>query len=113
MEVENRIALNHFNSTVIPNVNGKEYDHVMLIDGNDDRGIDVGIMTRKPFSIESIASHVDDADAKGLIFSRDSSECNITTPSGNTLLVLINHFKSKGHGSQKANNDKQECQSKP
>ena len=70
IEVENRIALYHFNDTVIPKVNGKEYDHVMLTDGNHDRGIDVGIMTRKPFDIESIASHVDDTDAKGLILSR-------------------------------------------
>jgi hypothetical protein len=69
IEVENRIALDHFNNTVIPKVNGKEYDHVMLIDGHD-RGIDVCIMTRKPFDIESIASQVDDTDAKGLILSR-------------------------------------------
>ena len=70
IEVENRIALYHFNDTVIPKVNGKEYDHVMLTDSNHDRGIDVAIMTRKPFDIESIASHVDDTDAKGLILIR-------------------------------------------
>jgi endonuclease/exonuclease/phosphatase family metal-dependent hydrolase len=112
VEVEDRIALNHFNSTVIPKVHGKEYDHVMLIDGNDDRGIDVGIMTRKQFDIETIASHVDDMDANGVIFSRDCPEYKINTPSGNTLLVLINHFKSKGHGSQTENNNKRERQAK-
>lgn len=110
VEVEDRIALNRFNGTVIPKVDGKVYDHVMLIDGNDDRGIDVGIMTRKPFDIQSIASHVDDSDEKGIIFSRDCPEYKITTPSGNTLLVLVNHFKSKGYGSQKDNNDKRERQ---
>jgi endonuclease/exonuclease/phosphatase family metal-dependent hydrolase len=110
VEVEDRVTLNHFNTTVIPQVNGMIYDHVMLIDGNDDRGIDVGIMTRKPFDIQSIASHVDDSDEKGVIFSRDCPEYKITTPSGNTLLVLINHFKSKGYGSQKINNDKRERQ---
>jgi endonuclease/exonuclease/phosphatase family metal-dependent hydrolase len=112
VEVEDRIALNHFNATVIPKVEGKVYDHVMLIDGNDDRGIDVGIMTRKPFDIQSIASHVDDSDKKGVIFSRDCPEYKITTSSGNTLLVLINHFKSKGYGSQKDNNDKRERQAR-
>lgn len=112
VEVENRIALNHFNSTVIPKVNGKEYDHVMLIDGNDNRGIDVGIMTRKLFNIESIASHVDDSDANGLIFSRDCPEYKIVTHSGNTLLVLLNHFKSKGYGIQAENNKKRKRQAK-
>ena len=79
IEVENRIALNHFNDTVIPKVNGKEYDHVMLIDGNHDRGIDVGIMARKPFDIESIASHVDDTDAKGLILRIDEASMCMKT----------------------------------
>ena len=76
IEVENRIALNHFNDTVISKVNGKEYDHVMLIDGNHYRGIDVGFMARKPFDIESIASQVDDRDAKGLILRiEEASMC--------------------------------------
>jgi endonuclease/exonuclease/phosphatase family metal-dependent hydrolase len=110
IEVEDRTALNHFNRTVIPKVDGKEYDHVMLIDGNDDRGIDVGIMTREPFDIQSIASHVDDADDKGLIFGRDCPEYKIITPAGNTILLLINHFKSKGYGNQKDNNEKRERQ---
>jgi hypothetical protein len=71
----------------------------MLIDGNDDRGIDLGIMTRQWFEIESIVSHVDDPDENNedeRLFSRDCPEYKIKTPAGNTLLVLINHFKSKG-----------------
>ncbi len=42
----------------------------MLIDGNDERGIDVGLMTRDGRQITRIRSHVDDTD-KGVIFSRD------------------------------------------
>jgi endonuclease/exonuclease/phosphatase family metal-dependent hydrolase len=111
-ETESRTALNHFNEAVIPKVGGPTYDHVMLIDGNDDRGIDVGIMTKQSFDIQSIVSHVDDSDAHGKIFSRDCAEYKINTPSGNTLLVLINHFKSKGYGSQDENNRKRERQAK-
>jgi hypothetical protein len=64
VEVENRIALNHFNSS-----KGQWHDHVMLIGCNDDRGIDVGIMTRKSFDIESIASQVDDTVSRSLVLS--------------------------------------------
>lgn len=103
IEVENRIAANRFNESVIPKVGGLKYGHVMLIDGNDDRGIDVGIMTRQPFEIQSIVSHVDDIDAEGRIFSRDCPEYKIITPSKNILLVLVNHFKSKGYGLQNDN----------
>jgi hypothetical protein len=112
VEVENRIAANRFNDSVIPKVGGQKHGQVMLIDGNDDRGIDVGIMTRQSFGIKSIVSHVDDADAQGRIFSRDCVEYEITTPSGNKLLVLVNHFKSKGFGSQQENDARRKRQAK-
>jgi endonuclease/exonuclease/phosphatase family metal-dependent hydrolase len=113
VEVENRIAANRFNDSVIPRVGGgQKYGHVMLIDGNDDRGIDVGVMTRESFDIKSIVSHVDDVDAQGRIFSRDCAEYEITTSLGNKLLVLVNHFKSKGFGSQQENDAKRKRQAK-
>jgi hypothetical protein len=45
---------------VIPKIKGQSYDHTMLINGNDERGIDVGIISRKGFEIRSMTSHVDD-----------------------------------------------------
>ncbi len=112
VEVENRITANRFNESVIPKIKGVKYDHVMLIDGNDDRGIDVGIMTRQSFKIHSIVSHVDDTDSEGIIFSRDCAEYKIITPSNKTLLVLVNHFKSKGFGLQNENDAKRNRQAK-
>lgn len=110
VEAEDRIVLCRFNQEVIPEVGSSPYDHVMLIDGNDDRGIDVGIYTRKSCPIASIASHVEDTDAEGTIFSRDCAEYTVTTPSGGKLLVLINHFKSKGFGESAAANTKRKRQ---
>jgi endonuclease/exonuclease/phosphatase family metal-dependent hydrolase len=112
VEAENRTALNRFNTTVIPKVDGPTYDHVMLIDGNDERGIDVGIMTKESFDIQSIVSHIDDKHGENRIFSRDCAEYKIRTSSGNTLLVLVNHFKSKGYGSQADNDHKRALQAK-
>lgn len=110
VEAENRPALVRFCKDVMPAVQGTPYDHIMLIDGNDDRGIDVGLMTRKKFNIVSIASHVDDEDDSGLIFSRDCAQFEIETEKGNTLVVLANHFKSKGFGSQASSNAKRKRQ---
>lgn len=98
VEAENRTGLKRFNSDVLPKVDAAPYEHIMLIDGNDDRGIDVGILSRDGYEIEFIRSHVDDADDQGIIFSRDCAEYAIRTPVGNRLLILINHFKSKGYG---------------
>src|SRR5262249_1862901 len=72
IEVDNRTALLRFNEQTLPAVEGTAYPHVMLIDGNDDRGIDVGLLSR--FPIGTIRSHVDDRDGKERIFSRDCPE---------------------------------------
>lgn len=106
VEAESRPALKRFSDELLPSVGGTAYRHVMLIDGNDERGIDVGIMTRGGFTIGAIRSHVDDRDAKGVIFSRDCAEYDVTTPQGNTLVVLVNHLKSKGYGAPAASNAK-------
>jgi endonuclease/exonuclease/phosphatase family metal-dependent hydrolase len=112
IEAENRPTLKDFNDAIIPKVGGEAFDHVMLIEGNDDRGIDVGILLRKDLSILSMVSHVDDTDDVGSIFSRDCPEYTVVTSSGKKLLVLINHFKSKGYGSSGDSDAKRKRQAK-
>jgi endonuclease/exonuclease/phosphatase family metal-dependent hydrolase len=109
-EAEDRTTLRLFNQQVLKEVGGKPFEHVMLIDGNDERGIDVGLMTGAKYPIVSIRSHVDDEDDKGKIFSRDCAEYEIILPSGKRLWVLVNHFKSKGYGKQADNDAKRERQ---
>lgn len=110
VEAEHRPSLLRFDNDVLTAVAGAPYDHVMLIDGNDERGIDVAIMTRKGYTIESICSHVDDMKSGNRIFSRDCAQFALKTPAGNELVVLVNHFKSKGFGSQSDSNEKRKAQ---
>lgn len=100
IEAENRPSLERFSDQVLKSVGFDPYPRIMLVDGNDDRGIDVGVMAREPYPIRSIISHVDDRSASGSrIFSRDCAEYEIGLPSGPSLWLLVNHFKSKGYGS--------------
>jgi endonuclease/exonuclease/phosphatase family metal-dependent hydrolase len=102
-EAEGRSALLQFSRGLVPQVGGEPYEHVMLIDGNDERGIDVGILSRPEYPIVWMRSHVDDkADGGSLVFSRDCAEYLVWTPSGQRLWMLVNHFKSKGYGKQEA-----------
>ena len=94
VEAEDRPSLVRLNAEML----GGSYGHVMLVDGNDERGIDVGIMTRPGFEIRSIRSNVDAVDATGVIFSRDCAQYEIVTPTGEVLHVLVNHFKSQSGG---------------
>ncbi|PSJ20314.1 endonuclease/exonuclease/phosphatase, partial [Halomonas sp. ND22Bw] len=72
VEAESRPALAAFNADIVGSLGGTPYSHVMLIDGNDARGIDVGLLTGSEFPIGNMRSHVDDrtVDAQP-IFSRD------------------------------------------
>lgn len=110
VEAEDRTTLRLFNQSVLPAVTAAAYEHVMLIDGNDSRGIDVGMLSRGDYPILSIRSHVADRDDKGLVFSRDCAEFEIGLQSGGKLWVLVNHFKSKGYGGQTANDAKRKRQ---
>lgn len=107
IECESRSALMQLSNTLLPMVGATPYPHLMLIDGNDDRGIDVGIMAKAGYEIGWMRSHVDDRAATGeRVFSRDSPEYSLWTPSGGTVWVLINHLKSKGYGRQEVSNAK-------
>ena len=111
IEADDRIALCHFNDQLLKPIDAT-YRGIMLIDGNDDRGIDVGLFTKPNLPVEWIVSHVDDAIDGKTIFSRDCPEFMVRVSETKRLLVLVNHFKSKGHGSQAESNAKRKAQAK-
>ena|SRR5215203_260388 len=94
IEAEDRPSLVRLNDELLDG----QYRHAMLVDGNDDRGIDVGIMTGENFEILSICSNVDSVDNSGQVFSRDCPQYEIKTPNGTVVHVLVNHFKSQSGG---------------
>ncbi|MFC7540148.1 endonuclease/exonuclease/phosphatase family protein [Siccirubricoccus deserti] len=121
IEAESRPALRRFATLMLPGVGfdpadapeepPPAYPRVMLVDGNDDRGIDVGLLAGEGFAIHCVTSHVDDRDAKGrLIFSRDCPEYEVALPGGGTLHLLVNHFKSQGFGGKAASDAKRLAQ---
>jgi len=109
VEVENRPVLAQIAKSSLLGTGGK-YPFAMVIDGNDTRGIDVGLLSRYP--IEEIRSHVDDREGKSLIFSRDCPEYRVVLPGGRSLFVLCNHLKSQGYGTEAENNARRLKQSK-
>jgi hypothetical protein len=81
VEAENRPSLYRFNDERLLN----PYEHVMLIDGNDTRGIDVGIMTTAQVETLCMRSNVDEPDpgaAGQQLFSRDCAEYQLRLPAG-------------------------------
>ena len=94
VEVENRGVLETFVRTFLPDMG---YEPV-LVEGNDDRGINVGVLSRLP--VGRVVSHrylqFKETTGKITRFKRDLLEVRIEPPGGTPFDVFVVHLKSKG-----------------
>jgi endonuclease/exonuclease/phosphatase family metal-dependent hydrolase len=104
IEIENRPALQIFHDDLLLNQFLKPsdrpgYEFILLIDGNDERGIDVSVMSRLP--VLWLCSHINEKslynDKRVPTFSRDCLEVQIQLPEQKLLHLMVNHFKSMGY----------------
>ena len=82
VEAENRVVLKHFSDAELRTSGPTPrilFPHLMLIDGNDDRGIDVALLTQAGYPLGAVRSHIDDTDDRGVVFSRDCPEYELRT----------------------------------
>eukprot|EP01105_Mastigella_eilhardi_P021219 TRINITY_DN511_c0_g1_i2.p1 TRINITY_DN511_c0_g1~~TRINITY_DN511_c0_g1_i2.p1 ORF type:complete len:1977 (-),score=536.88 TRINITY_DN511_c0_g1_i2:556-6486(-) len=88
-EVEDLVLLDIFNKEFL----GGMYAHCLLIEGNDQRYINVGVLSK--FPLRDLRTHRDDRypGAPGKLFSRDCLEVEVDC-NGTPLHLLVNHFKS-------------------
>lgn len=91
-EVEHIEILKEFNRTNL----GGLYPHVVLIEGNDNRLIDVGLLSKLPIGAitsHQAARHHEDPGKR--VFGRDLLEVEILAPDGQKLFnIYNNHLKS-------------------
>lgn len=114
VEAEDRPALARFNENVLELNHGKDkcFAHAMLIDGNDERGIDVGLFAKQGFPVVGMRSHVDDPGSNGKpVFSRDCAEYEFEVD-GEQLLLMVSHLKSKGFGKASTSDARREAQAR-
>ncbi len=91
VEADDRPGLKRFDTDVLRS----KYRYEMLLDGNDQRGIDVGLYSK--FPLGGIWTHMFDGSSRSKTFSRDCPEYEVKLPNGKSLYVLCNHLKSKGY----------------
>lgn len=106
-EIENLPTIRMFNRLYCDNY----FDRIISIEGNDTRGIDLGLLIKRGFNAEilSIRTHADEAlkgkflksssrldtsSTSEAIFSRDCLEVDIKINS-KVITLLANHFKAQ------------------
>lgn len=104
VEADNRPNLKQFDTDMLRS----RYRYEMLLDGNDRRGIDVGVYSRYPLGV--IHTHMFDGTSASKTFSRDCPEYELKPPNSPSLYLLCNHLKSKGYGAAAASNARRKRQ---
>jgi endonuclease/exonuclease/phosphatase family metal-dependent hydrolase len=90
-EVESLPALRRFNEDYLK----AAYSYAFLVESHDARRIHTGVLSKSP--LRRIRSHLDIPDRRGtFLFPRDCLEIEVKadTGQGETLTLLVNHFKS-------------------
>ncbi len=91
-EVENLETLRRFRSEFLGG--SRAYPHLMAIDGNDPRLIDVALISRHPIVHVRSFTHLRTAAGTADLFSRDCLEADVVLPDGSTITLFVNHLKS-------------------
>jgi predicted extracellular nuclease len=91
-EVENLDTLKRFRDLYLGG--RKAYPHVVAIDGNDPRFIDVAVLSRFPLVNIRSYQYLWVPAWKSFLFSRDCLEMDVQLPGSATVTLYVNHFKS-------------------
>lgn len=99
--IENRHVLERFNLQYL----GGKYPYAVLLEGNDERGIDVGLLFQPVGTLRTNVFTANPAERKrrdggsARLFNRDCLEVAVELPGGRgDVTVGVTHFKSKGGG---------------
>lgn len=100
-EIENRDYLQRFVEVFLPTMG---YVHVVLFEGNDLRGIDVGLISRVPIGPVRSHRHITFVGPHGpkQRFSRDILVVTLEPPDAEPIDVWVLHLKSNSGGREEA-----------
>jgi endonuclease/exonuclease/phosphatase family metal-dependent hydrolase len=102
-EVEDRNSLLEFNIQLLPEFNGVPYRELLVLQGNDGRGQEMGMLTKNGFQIQEVRTYGNELDDNGKpIFDKNLVKYEITTPLQNKICLLSVHLQEPGK-------DKENC----
>ncbi len=95
-EVEDKAALDLFNNSYLPEFGIRPFDRTLVLEGNDDRGLGMGIMAKNGYRLDTVKSHATEKDtAGGPLFETDCQEYFLMTPKVKYVRVISVQFSKE------------------
>ena len=88
-EVEDRASLEEFNQIVLPKFKCKPYSHTFVIQSNDMKGLEIAILLREGYTLQSIKTHL--IGGYSNLFQQ-LVEYEIITPSSEEIFILVTNL---------------------
>ncbi|WP_430905720.1 hypothetical protein [Maribacter sp. 2-571] len=88
-EVEDRASLEDFNQKVLPKFDCKPYDHSLVIQCNDMKGLEIAILLRGGYTLQTIKTHL--IGGYSDLF-QNLIEYEISTPTSEKIYVLATYL---------------------
>ena len=96
-EVEDRNSLLEFNNQLLSEFKGVPYRELLVLQGNDGRGQEIGMLTKNGFQIQEVRTYGNELDDnRKPIFNKNLVKYEITTPSQNKICLLSVHLQEQG-----------------
>jgi len=96
-KVEDRNSLVEFNNQFLPEFNGVTYRELLVLQGNDGRGQEMGMLTKNGYQIQEVRTYSNELDDNEKpIFDKNLVKYEITTPSQNKICLLSVHLQEQG-----------------
>tara|TARA_R100000935_G_C2841513_1_gene171350 strand:+ start:11990 stop:13147 length:1158 start_codon:yes stop_codon:yes gene_type:complete len=108
-EIEDRASLTEFNEEFLPKFKCKPFHNTFVVQGNDKRGQEMGLLTRSGIEILSVRSHSYDYKiSRESIFSKDLLEYEIRSAKGNIIYILATHLQEQTEDKDISDNIREE-----
>ena len=104
-EIEDRASLADFNIKLLPAYNMVPYRDLLVLQGNDDRGREIALLSKNGFKIRELRTFMDERTVEGeLLFDTNLLQYRITTPSRNIFYLIAVHFVNTGRDTDSEGN---------
>jgi endonuclease/exonuclease/phosphatase family metal-dependent hydrolase len=88
-EVEDRASLEEFNQKVLPKFNCKPYSHTFVIQSSDKQGLEIAILLREGYSLQTIKTHLIGGHSD---LFQQLVEYEISSPSSEEIYILVTNL---------------------